>query len=179
MAEEEQADKTIEPTPHRLRKAQEKGDFAQSKEVPTVLTFFCAVLLLYGTAPHMLDLVTRVFTDMMRFETTRLATIEGFPELMRSCAAHALKIVGPFLIVAFLAGIIGNVCQIGFGVYTEKPAKGAKAPSTATRAIHRGTPTWGSARASLYPRLYAFTRFAGCRSKHATDTLYTTSAHTP
>ncbi len=54
MAEKPVAEKTEQPTPKRLRKAKEKGQVAQSQELPAVVSIVVLVMVLALAAPAFL-----------------------------------------------------------------------------------------------------------------------------
>ena len=55
MAEKPSAEKTEQPTPKRLRKAREKGQVAQSEELPEAVSIVVLVIVLTLTAPSLLQ----------------------------------------------------------------------------------------------------------------------------
>ena len=55
MADKPVAEKTEQPTPKRLRKAKEKGQAAQSQELPAAVSIVMLVMVLALSAPALLQ----------------------------------------------------------------------------------------------------------------------------
>ncbi len=61
MSNEDQSQKTIDPTPNRIRQFREKGDIARSKEFTGAATMFVGGLMLAIYAPRSVAAATRLF----------------------------------------------------------------------------------------------------------------------
>ncbi len=111
MAEEQQGqEKTEEATPRKREKAREEGQTVRSRELNTMVlvTLGAAGLLLFvpWSSGRMMQLTQVLFE--------RAATPEGrLLETLGFAANEALLVVTPFLVVAFIAGILSSVAVGG------------------------------------------------------------------
>ncbi len=111
MAEEQQGqEKTEEATPRKREKAREEGQTVRSRELNTMVlvTLGAAGLLMFvpWSSSRMMQMTHVLFE--------RAATPEGkLLETLRFAANEALFVVTPFLVVAFIAGIISSIAVGG------------------------------------------------------------------
>ena len=120
MAEEDDSQKTEDPTDKKLGKARQKGQVAQSMEVKTWAVLFGGVLGLIFLAPA---LANRVRIDARRFiEAPDLIPMD-FEHLRLDIAMLLLDlgiIMSPLIAVLVVMAVIGNVGQFGFLFASEK-----------------------------------------------------------
>ncbi len=133
MADEQSAqERTEEPTPERLRKAREEGQFPQSQEVPSAMII---IGMLIG-----LGLCSRMLLDWF-IQTTRqslmtaASTTHDLTGVLVSCGISSLVICLPLLIIAAVVSVFSSITVAGL-YYSPKavelkvsrlnPAKGLK-----------------------------------------------------
>lgn len=116
MPEDSGQEKTQEPTPKKIEDAKEKGNFARSKEITTVAIFFMA-LLFFGLGQEYL--ITRMqyagayFFQFDRFLELTPWTLRG---LFWKVLTVSVPILAPLFFLIFVAGLAGEIGQIGFRV---------------------------------------------------------------
>jgi flagellar biosynthetic protein FlhB len=112
--------RTEEPTERRIREARDKGQVAKTPELSQALvllvSFFTLYLLSLWILYEILRFTERFFTDFWLYDLTEPAMKTGLTFM----AYEFFKLTAPFLGVTFLAGIIGNIVQVGF-LFTLKP----------------------------------------------------------
>ncbi len=114
MAENSAQEKTELPTPKRLQDAKKKGQVARSRELNTLVMMLTAALgmLLLGASMggDLLDLVGSDFVIERReaFDTAAI-----FDALARNVVA-ALLMLAPFLVLMFVASLVGPVVMGGW-----------------------------------------------------------------
>ena len=120
MAEEDDAQKTEDPTEKKLGKARQKGQVAQSMEIKTWGVLFAGGIGLMFMARHI--------ADGLRLNVQRF--IEA-PDLIPADFDHLLLVIAdlswnvaiilsPLMVLLVVAAVIGNVGQFGLLFATEK-----------------------------------------------------------
>ncbi|MCO5142756.1 MAG: flagellar biosynthesis protein FlhB [Oligoflexia bacterium] len=113
-------DKTEEPTAQRLEDFRKEGQVAQSKEVTSLLVLLSSLGAMYALGPHLtsdyLDFMRKIFVEAAVTDID----VNKAGILLRDCLAISAKIVLPIAFAGFAAGIIGSIVQFGF-VFTSKP----------------------------------------------------------
>jgi len=113
MADNNKDQKTEEPTSKRVTDTEKKGNFAHSKEINSSFILLAALLGFMILGEQSTRNVMGSWTDMF----TESWTLQLSPEELYKITANAMqafvKIVGPFLIIIMLAGVISNLFQIG------------------------------------------------------------------
>lgn len=114
MAEEDKdQEKTEQATPKRREDAREKGQVAKSRELASVAVLGgCLVYFYFGVS----DMTTRL-TELMKttFRTSGQITItlNNIQSLVADLAFQAIVLLAPFFIIAMIAGLMGNLLQVG------------------------------------------------------------------
>jgi len=106
--------RTEEPTEKKIREAREKGQVARTDELPqalVVLAGFFVILLfsswIYDTMAHLMKYYLSSFSGM---SITEKSLQKHFLLLLFESA----KILAPIFIAVMIAGILGNIVQVGF-----------------------------------------------------------------
>ncbi len=105
-------DRTEAATPNRLRKAQEQGQVALSREVPALMALVIAALLLMVTAPHAARELTARLTVFLS-QSYRLDLTDNGAAVLDAAAMALLHALAPFLGASVLAAVAANVVQTG------------------------------------------------------------------
>lgn len=117
--------KTEKPTPKKLRDTRKKGEMAKSQELSSSLTFTVFALLGTSLLTTFLQRALPFLQGMLRleWETLDLVHLEGnLSKLGMQAILMFLLMAGPALALAFLAGIVVNLIQIGF-FFSAEPLK--------------------------------------------------------
>jgi flagellar biosynthetic protein FlhB len=100
MSEQDQQDKTEQPSEKRLRDAREKGDVPRSRELANVAVLGCATLALMAAGPNIGAASQAWLREALRFDPALL----GQPERLPAYAASLmLKLMLPMLPLVFAA----------------------------------------------------------------------------
>jgi type III secretion protein U len=161
------SDKTEEPTPKRLRKAQEEGDSPQSSFASQALAFLCAVAI----APAAVSaLAARSSTDL-RAAIARAAEVSPTISFDPAPVAGAVLVLAlPIVAAAGVAGAVASVVQSGGIIATKKlsPKLEQLDPIAGFRNLVSPTRLVAIARAALFGLGVGYLAYAGLRA-HAGD----------
>ncbi len=120
MAGSQSQNKTEQPTPKKLADARQKGNVAQSREIPSVLILSGGIGVFFFAGSWMFGHLG----DMMRTVYEQAGTVAMGPEnvhqLFWNLFVELLLVLTPLLLVVVVAGIVGNVAQFGFLFTGEK-----------------------------------------------------------
>ncbi|MEB3101148.1 flagellar biosynthesis protein FlhB [Ferviditalea candida] len=107
-------EKTEKATPKKRQDSRQKGQVAKSHELPGafILLFGFLFLLFFGGyfKEHIFRIFTEYFNDYMLWNLTQQNVLSLFSKL----AYQLMLIVGPFMLMAVVIGLIGNYLQVGF-----------------------------------------------------------------
>ncbi|MFO7716046.1 flagellar biosynthesis protein FlhB [Desulfosarcina sp.] len=120
MAGEQSQDKTEQPTGKKLADARQKGNVAQSREIPSVLILSGSIGVIFFGGSWMFGRMT----DMMRFMYQRAGSLSMETETMHTLFweifLSCVVVLTPLMLVVMTAGVVGNVAQFGFLFTGEK-----------------------------------------------------------
>ena len=120
MAGEQSQDKTEQPTSKKLADARQKGNVAQSREIPSVLILSGSLGVLFFAGSWMLGRLTEVMRAMYQ----RAGTMSMLPETMHTLFwdifINGIVVLIPLMLVVMTAAVFGNVAQFGFLFTGEK-----------------------------------------------------------
>lgn len=120
MPEENSQDKTEQATPKRREEAKKKGKIALSKEIPSVLILASSLMVFYFAGTWMFWSLS----DFMRGIYQNIGTMQldsaSAGALLMGVFEQIFFVLLPLLIAVILAGISGNLAQIGF-LFTGEP----------------------------------------------------------
>ena len=120
MAEEDESQKTEEPSQKKLAKARGKGQVAQSQEIKTWVILISGTLGIVTLAPWMAA-QTRLVGYKFIEQGHNIALDPGHLQLLfLDTAMELLFILGPLAVILVVMAIAGNVAQFGFIWTTEK-----------------------------------------------------------
>ncbi|MEN2766433.1 flagellar biosynthesis protein FlhB [Ornithinibacillus xuwenensis] len=115
-------EKTEKATPKKRNEERKKGKVAKSQDVNTAFLLLFALILMavFGSfmKDNMLALFQHSFTEYINWELTEKTVFQIFLE----GSMELLKIVGPIMLIAVIAGVASNLMQIGF-LFTTEPLK--------------------------------------------------------
>ncbi|WP_426303914.1 EscU/YscU/HrcU family type III secretion system export apparatus switch protein [Acidovorax facilis] len=119
MSADEDIDKSLDATPHKLEKAREKGQVSKSNDVTSVVIFGATLLYISWEGSRIL---------ISHFYSSKALLIQAFAtqinqSTVEQLAASAIRSTAtlflPLLLIIMLSAIIGNIAQIGLIISTE------------------------------------------------------------
>lgn len=111
-------EKTEKATPRRREEARKKGQVVKSGELTTVLVLTLTLFALKSWIPVIFEDFQAFFEHVLLYAASDL-TLKKSIELLKEIILVLVKMVGPLLLTALLAGCLANVMQIGFLFTTE------------------------------------------------------------
>ena len=120
MAEEDDSQKTEDPTSKKLEDARKKGQVAVSKEVGNFMILFGGGLVMTMLGPTMAAEVRDLAVGFLAHPHTFDVSQAGFPDLFQSVILGMLWVLGiPFVLLMFFAAA-GHIIQNGIVVALER-----------------------------------------------------------
>lgn len=114
MAEENDNEKTEEPSQYRLDEARKKGEVASSKELSSVLLLSGSLLTLILCAVFIFECFTDYIDWMYLQDFKTIYTKEKISEVISKTLWTLLKCTGPSFGASFCLGFMTQFMQIGF-----------------------------------------------------------------
>lgn len=111
-------EKTEKATPRRREEARKKGQVVKSNELTTVLVLTLTLFALKSWTPVIFEDFQAFFQHVLVYAADDLTPKKSM-ELLQEIIFVLVKMVGPLLLTALLAGCLANVMQIGFLFTTE------------------------------------------------------------
>ena len=113
-------ERTEKATPKRRQQSRKKGQVAQSREIPSVLILMTALGFFYFAGSWMFwnisGFIGGVFQEL---DTLRLNTVADVSTFSVDIFTKLFSILIPFFVSILIAGIAGNVGQVGFEMHSE------------------------------------------------------------
>lgn len=113
-------EKTEKATPKKRQESRQKGQVSKSQELPGafILLVSFLFLLFFGGyfKEHIFQMFRDSFSDSMLLDLTQQNVLSLFSRL----AYQLLLIVGPFMLMVVVIGMVGNYSQVGF-LFTTEP----------------------------------------------------------
>jgi flagellar biosynthetic protein FlhB len=114
MAENETSqEKTEEPTPKRLRDAQDKGQVASSKELNTTLVLLAGSGTLLMLGGDMLNRIQELIRRSFMVDRARIFDPAFMLTALEHRIAEALLVLAPMMVILVVAAIVGPVVMGG------------------------------------------------------------------
>lgn len=112
-------EKTEKATPKKRQDERKKGKVAKSQDVNTsillLLTFTALVFFGGYMLSQMTELYRSFFTNFINWELNE----NTVSRIFNGAAMEAVKMIAPIVIIAFIAGLVSNLLQVGFLFTTE------------------------------------------------------------
>jgi flagellar biosynthetic protein FlhB len=120
MPESGGQERTEKATPKRRREARKKGQVAQSRELPSVLILMTAMGFFYFAGSWIFGSLSQVIGGVYgQLDTLRLNTVQEVSAFSVEIFEKVLLILVPFFVPILVAGLAGNIGQIGFEIHGE------------------------------------------------------------
>ena len=120
MPESGGQERTEKATAKRREEARSKGQVAQSREIPSVLILMTAMGVFYFAGSWMLWNIAEVIGSVFeRLDSLRLEAVSDVSAFSVEIFKKAFLILIPFFSTLLIAGMAGNVGQIGLEFHGE------------------------------------------------------------
>lgn len=114
MAEENDDEKTEEPSQHRIDESRKRGEVAVSKELSSVILLSGSLLTLILSGVFVYEQFTEYIDWLYRLDFKLIYTAEKFGDVISQTAWTLVKCVGPFFVASACLGFLSTFVQIGF-----------------------------------------------------------------
>lgn len=114
MADENDDEKTEEPSQYRIDEARKKGDVAQSKELSSVLLLTGSLLTLIICAMFVYEQFTEYIDWVYRQDFRNVYSKEKFLEVITHTMWTLVKCVAPSFGASLCLGVLSQFVQVGF-----------------------------------------------------------------
>ncbi len=113
-------ERTEKATPKRRRDARKKGQVAQSRELPSVMILMTALVFFYFAGSWIFGSFLQVIGGVYgHLDTLRLDAVSEVNAFSMEIFKKVLLILIPFFVPILIAGMAGNIGQIGFEIHGE------------------------------------------------------------
>jgi flagellar biosynthetic protein FlhB len=111
--DQDNEDKSEEPSQHRLEKSREQGDVAISKEISVVLVLAAAFIAVILSGQYMFETLMSFIDELYKMSLAEIFTQKGILDLLVICITTILKTISPVFAVSFIIGIAVTLMQVG------------------------------------------------------------------
>jgi len=111
--------RTEEPTEYKKRKAREEGKVAKTQELPSALILLFGFFIIFLFSKSMFQNLLQMMEFYLGSVQKVVNSGENLTFLLKPILPMFVKMLAPVLAVAFIAGLIGNVVQVGFKFSTK------------------------------------------------------------
>ncbi len=122
MAENSAQERTERATAKRRQEARKKGQVAQSREIPSVMILMAALGVFYFAGSWIFWNLSAMFTGIYQNIGTLLLSFDEVSDasaLSREVFDTVFGILIPIFLPLIIAGLIGNISQVGFEIHSE------------------------------------------------------------
>jgi flagellar biosynthesis protein FlhB len=121
MGQGNDQEKTEPASPKKREDARGKGQVAQSREIPSVLILFSALGVFMFAGNWMFNLLSEFMSGYFQhLDTMRFDDIHSARTLLSSALGRAGLVMAPVVVAVLIAGVAGNVIQVGW-LFTTEP----------------------------------------------------------
>lgn len=110
------ADKTEQPTGHRLEQARKEGNIPRSADLNSAAALLAGTIALLALGGGMVNQIEEAFRGVFKVMTELDLTADLMPLLLRISLLFSLKLLGPFLLVIIVVTLLSNIAQSGWNV---------------------------------------------------------------
>ncbi len=112
--------KTEQPTGKKLHEARKKGSPPQSRDLTSTITLLVAMVSLYVSGGYMMSVLKKGSQAVLSGAGTYELTQAGIYMLMLKQFLNLAIILGPFMLMVILSGIVSCIVQGGASLSTER-----------------------------------------------------------
>jgi flagellar biosynthetic protein FlhB len=116
---EDKHSKTEKPTAKKLEDAKKKG-VPHSRDLTSVVTLIAAIVALYNTGGYMFSTLKQTCGEILGGVGTYPVTDAGVHSLMIKLMGVMLSVLGPFMLIVIVAGLVATMAQVGFSIHSER-----------------------------------------------------------
>ena len=113
MADDNKDSKTEEPSSKRITDSEEKGNFAHSREINSSFVLLAALVGFMTLGEHSTRTIMGSWTTMVAESGSLQLTAQELANVIAKTMKGFLKIIGPFLVLVMVGGVMSNLIQIG------------------------------------------------------------------
>jgi flagellar biosynthetic protein FlhB len=114
VAEESDAEKTEEPSQHRIDEFRKKGDVASSRELTSVLVLAACLLTFSLSIVYIYEEMTKFIEWLYTLDIASAFTEKSLKTITTRTVVVGLKCSAPVTLVALCVGVASQIAQIGF-----------------------------------------------------------------
>jgi flagellar biosynthetic protein FlhB len=114
MSEENNEEKTEEPTPRKRQELREKGEVAKSRELPSVAVLLASLMALTFFGSFMYSQIQLVMQETLSLPMLGDLNVFDFIIFARKITTRFILTISPLLAAVFIAAILSNIMQVGF-----------------------------------------------------------------
>jgi flagellar biosynthetic protein FlhB len=120
MAEAPGQERTERATGKRRMEARKRGQVALSREIPSTLILITLLGVFYFAGTRLLEDLMRIFSGFFgQLHAIRLRTISDAGVLAAELFQACFLLLAPLILPLLIAGLAGNILQIGFEIHAE------------------------------------------------------------
>jgi flagellar biosynthesis protein FlhB len=120
MAESPGQERTERATGKRRIEARKRGQVALSREIPSALILITLLGVFYFSGTGVIEALIQLFGEFFgQLHTARLRTISDATALAIALCRSCLLLLVPVVLPLLIAGVAGNILQIGFEIHAE------------------------------------------------------------
>ena len=121
MAEENKDQKTEEASSKRISDTQEKGNFAQSREISSSFVLLASIIGFSIAGRHATETVMKTWYSILAEMGSINLDVHELFRLLKWNMQNFVFIIGPILIIIMVAGVLANVAQTGGLQFSSHP----------------------------------------------------------
>lgn len=114
MAEDSDAEKTEEPSQHRIDEMRRKGEVASSKDLSAILVLAACMLTLSLSLIFIYEVLSEYIEWLYSLKLELAFTEKVRQQIAEKSMIAGLKCVAPVFISALCVGVFSNIMQVGF-----------------------------------------------------------------
>ena len=113
MAEESKDQKTEEASPKRITDTQEKGNFAQSREISSSFVLLASIIAFSLAGGHATETVIKTWYSSLAEMGSINLNVSDLFRLMQWNMQNFFYMIGPIVVIIMVAGVLASVFQTG------------------------------------------------------------------
>lgn len=113
MADEQDSDKTEDPSAHRIEEFRRRGEVASSKDLTSILVLAGCILALGLSLVYIFETLSEFIDWTLKLNFRTAYSEKSLKTIVTKMASTGLKCVAPVFITSFCIGVLGTIMQIG------------------------------------------------------------------
>lgn len=114
--------KTEKPTPKRIRDSRKRGEVAKSPDVVAAVALFVFAMLFVPLCEFSINHFSPYFVNYLEMLANPDQMIGSLGKIAFQAILMIFIMTGPFMLIAIVIGIVGNIVQVGL-LFTATPIK--------------------------------------------------------